>query len=48
MCRILLPRNFAGLALVSTFVLTLAAPSAMQAQVDYSQGQYGRPQGAAI
>jgi hypothetical protein len=47
MCRSLLPRNFAGLALVSTFVLTLAAPSAMQAQVD-SQGQYGRPQGIAI
>jgi hypothetical protein len=48
MCRILLPRNFAGLALVSTFLLTLAAPSMMQSQVDYSQGQYGRPQPVVI
>jgi hypothetical protein len=47
MCRNLLPRNFAGLALVSTFVLSLAAPWAMQAQVD-AQGQYGRPQAPAI
>jgi hypothetical protein len=48
MCRILLPRNFAGLAFVAACALILAAPLSMQAQVDYSQGQYGRPQPIAI
>jgi hypothetical protein len=46
MCRILLRRNFAGL--VSTCALILVAASVLQSQVDYSQGQYGRPQPMAI
>lgn len=37
-----------GLALVSTCALILAASSVVQSQVDYSQGQYGRPQPIAI
>jgi hypothetical protein len=45
---ILLRRNFAGLAFVSTCALILAASSVVQSQVDYSQGQYGRPQPIAI
>jgi hypothetical protein len=47
MCRIL-RRNFAGLALASVCALLLAAPLPVHAQVDYSQGQYGRPQPIAI
>ena len=49
MCRNLLPRNFAGLALVSISALILAAPSVMQSQV-YPQGQYppGRPGPVAV
>jgi len=46
MCRILLRRNFAGL--VSTCTLILVASSVLQSQVEYSQGQYGRPQPIAI
>ena len=46
MCRILLRRNFADL--VSTCTLILVASSVLQSQVDYSQGQYGRPQPIAI
>jgi len=46
MCRILLRRNFAGL--VSTCTLILVASSVLQSQVDYAQGQYGRPQPIAI
>src|SRR5258707_12984799 len=46
MCHILLGRNFAGL--VSTYTLILVASSLLQSQVDYSQGQYGRPQPIAI
>jgi hypothetical protein len=48
MCRNLLPRKVAGLALVFTCALILAAPLVMQSQVDYSQGQYGRPQPIAF
>jgi hypothetical protein len=47
MCRIL-RRKFASLALVTACALLLAAPPSMPAQVDYSQGQYGRPQPIAI
>jgi hypothetical protein len=47
MCRTL-RRKFASLALGSACVLILAAPLSVQAQVDYSQGQYGRPQPIAI
>ncbi len=43
-----LRRNFASLALASACALLLAAPLSMHAQVDYSQGQYGRPQPVAI
>jgi hypothetical protein len=48
MRRISLRRNFADLAFASTCALILAAPSFTQAQVDYSQNQYGRPQPIAI
>ena len=48
MCRIFLTRNFGRLALVSAGAMILAVPSVMQSQVDYSQGQYGRPQPVAI
>ncbi len=47
MRRILLRRNFAGLAFASTCALILAMPSMVQSQVD-AQGQYGRPQPIAI
>ena len=41
-------RKFASLNLASACALVLAAPLSMQAQVDYSQGQYGRPQPVAL
>jgi hypothetical protein len=47
MCQTLRGK-FASLGLASACALVLAAASSVQAQVDYSQGQYGRPQPVAI
>jgi hypothetical protein len=47
MCRTL-RRKFASLGLASACALVLAAALPVQAQVDYSQGQYGRPQPISI